>query len=470
MRAKVAELVDAPALGAGGATRESSSLSFRNLEVENSMQVSLTATGGLERRLEVAVPAQRVESEVEQRLRKLSRTARLKGFRPGKAPLPVIQRQFGEQVHAQVVGDLMRTTFAEAVTQEKLKPAGGPRIEPLAITPGADLKYAAVFEVLPDVKLRPVAGLKVEKPVATVTDADVEAMIESMRKQRPIFKVVERAARETDRVTIDYHMHGHDGAEHAHQHDHDAHFIVGAGQVMPELDAAVRGLTAGESRGISVPVPAAPAPSRPAGHAAEMHFTLKKVEEQTLPELDDEFFQAFGVKEGGIEALREEVRESMGREAAGLTRDRVRAQVMDALYRDNPLELPKSLVEEQIQQLQLDMGRRMGAKDVSQLPAREPFEEPARRRVALGFLISEIVRTENLKADRNEVLARLNEMVSGYPNPDEARRSYLQNPDAMRQIESMVLEEQALDWVLGQSKIAEKPVSFAELTGFGQKT
>jgi trigger factor len=434
------------------------------------MQVSLTATGGLERRLEVAVPVQRVESEVEQRLRKLSRTARLKGFRPGKAPLPVIQRQFGEQVHAEVVGDLMRTTFAEAVTQEKLKPATGPRIEPLAVTPGGDLKYAAVFEVLPDVKLRPLAGLKVEKPIAAIADADVDAMIESMRKQRPVFNVVERPARETDRVTIDYHMHGHDGAEHAHQHDRDVQFIVGSGRVMPELDDAVKGLSAGESRGISVPVPEGTAASEPAGNTAEIHFTLKNVEEQTLPELDENFFQAFGVKEGGIEALREEVRDSMSREAAGLTRDRIRAQVMEALYRENPLELPKSLVEEQIQQLQLDMGRRMGAKDVSQLPAREPLEEPARRRVALGFLIGEIVRTENLQADRNEVLARLNEMVSGHPNPDEVRRSYLQNPSAMRQIESMVLEEQALDWVLEQSKITERPVSFAELTGFGQKT
>jgi trigger factor len=282
--------------------------------------------------------------------------------------------------------------------------------------------------------------------------------------------VVERSAQETDRVTIDYHMHGHDGAEHAHQHDHDVQFIVGSGRVMPELDAAVKGLNAGESRGIAVPVAADPTASQPAGNTVEMHFTLKKVEEQTLPQLDEQFFQAFGVKEGGIKALRTEVRDSMTREAAGVIRDRVRAQVMDTLYRENPLELPKSLVEEQIQQLQLDMGRRMGAKDVSQLPAREPFEEPARRRVALGFLIGEIIRTESLEADRSEVLARLNEMVASYPNPDEMRRSYLQNPGAMRQIESMVLEEQALDWVLGQSKITEKPVSFAELTGFGQTT
>lgn len=434
------------------------------------MQVSLTATKGLERRLEVAVPAQRVDEEVTERLKQISRTARLKGFRPGKAPLPVIQKQYGEQVHAEVVGDLMRATFAEAVTQEKLQPAAGPRIEPLAVQPGADLKYAAVFEVLPEVKVKPVAGLKIEKPVVEISEADVDAMVESMRKQRPVFTAVERAARETDRVTIDYHMHADDGAEHAHKHDHDVHFIVGEGRVVPQLDAAVRGLKAGESRGISMPLPEDPAAPKLAGRSAEMHFTVKKVEEQSLPPADESFFQAFGVKEGGLETLRREVRESMAREVENLTRERLRSQVMDALYRDNPLELPRALVEEQVQQLQLDIGRRMGARDVSQLPAREPLEEPARRRVALGLLMSELIRSQDLKADREKVLARLNEMASSYPNADEVRRSYLQNPEALRQIESAVLESEALDWVLGQAILTDKSVSFAELTGFGRQT
>jgi trigger factor len=434
------------------------------------MQVSLTATGSLERRLEVAVPAERVDTEVTQRLKRLSRTARLKGFRPGKAPLPVIQKQFGEQVHAEVVGDLMRATFAEAVTQEKLKPAAGPRIEPLAVQRGADLKYAAVFEVLPDVKIKSLSSIQVEKPIASITEADIDAMVESMRTQRPDFFPVERPAQQTDRVTIDYHMHADDGAEHAHQHDHDVHFIVGSGRVMPELDAAVKGLKAGESRGISMPLPPDSAAPQLAGRNAEMHFTVKKVEEQKLPALDESFFQAFGVKEGGLDALRKEVRDSMSNEIEGLTRDRLRTQVMDALYRDNPIELPRALVDEQVQQLQLDVGRRMGAKDVSQLPPREPLEEPARRRVALSLLIGEIVRTEQIHADRERVLARLNEMAANYPNADEVRRTYLQNPDALRHIESTVLEEQALDWVLGQAKVTEKPVTFTELTGFNQQS
>jgi trigger factor len=432
------------------------------------MQISLTATGGLERRLEVAVPAQRVDSEIDQRLKKLSRTARLKGFRPGKAPLQVIQKQFGEQVRAEVVGDLMRSTFAEAVSQEKLRPAGGPRIEPLSVERGGDLKYAAVFEVLPEVKLKPVEGLEVERPTAEVTDADVAAMVESMRKQRPVFTVVERAVADTDRVTIDYHMHAEAGSEEAHKHDQDADFVVGAGRVPAELNEAVKGLTVGESRGIKLPLPADPAAPQLQGRTAEMHFTIKKVEAQSLPELDEEFMKAFGVADGNLDTLRSEVRESMAREVGNLSRERVRTQVMDALYRDNALEVPRALLEEQVQQLQLDMGRRMGARDVSQLPAREAFVEPARRRVTLGLLLGSIVGSAGLKPDRQRILDRVNEISAAYPNPDEVRRNYLQNPEAMRSIESGVLEDQALDWILERAKITDKALSFSDLTGFGK--
>jgi len=367
------------------------------------MQVSLTATGGLERRLEVAVPVARVNSEVSERLKKLSRTAHLKGFRPGKVPLPVIQQQFGEQVHTEVVGDLMRSTFAEAVNLEKLTPAAGPRIEPIAVQPGTDLKYAAVFEVVPEVKLKPVAGLKVEKPVAQVTDADVEAMIESMRRQLA-----------------------------AQQAEHAAHCEN------PEHDHG--------------PAAAAAAPDA----------------QLPLPALDDDFARAFGIAEGGLEKLRTEVRASMTREVEEVARNRLRGQVLEALYQDNPIELPRSQVEEQVQQMQLDAGRRMGAKDVSQLPPREPFEEPARRRVALGYLLSELVRSEQITADRERILARLNEMTAQYPNAEDVRRYYLQNAEAMRQVESAVLEDQAVERVLAAAQITEKPTSFAELTGFGQ--
>jgi trigger factor len=408
-----------------------------------------------------------VTTEVEQRLKKISRTARLKGFRPGKAPYAVIQRQYGEQVHGEVVGDLIRSSFAEAVNQEKLNPAGGPRIEPIAVTPGADLKYAATFEVLPEIRVKPVDTLAIERPASQVTDADVDAMIESMRRQRPVFTTVERPAQDTDRVTVD-HSATVNGEALPGGEGKDVGIVIGSNRVMTELEQGVKGASAGETRTVSVVFPAEHPNKQLAGKTAEFHLDVKKVEEQKLPEVDEEFCELFGVKEGGLEALRAEVRQSMTRELDDLVRNRVRGQVLEGLYKENPIEVPRSLIEEQVQQLQLDMARRANITDPKLLPPAQTFEEPARRRVALGLLLGEIVRTESLKVDRERVQARLGEVVAQYPNPDEVRRAYLQNADAMRQIESAVLEDQVVDWVVGRAKISDVPVSFSELTGFGQ--
>ena len=431
------------------------------------MQVSLSATGGLERRMEVAVPASEVTAEIEQRLKQLSRTARLKGFRPGKAPLPVIRKQFGDQVRDEVVNDLVRTSFAKAVTEQKLQPAAGPRIEPLSLDPGNDLKYAAVFEVLPEIKVKSPYDVAIERPSAEVTEQDVDAMLESMRRQRPVFTAVERGAAETDRLIIDYDgkMQGQpfEGGE-----GRDMQLIVGSGQALPELDKEVRGMKAGERKSITVAFPSGHPNKALAGKTAEMDVSVKRVEEQTLPALDDEFIRSYGVEDGTVDSLRSEVRKSMDRELAGVIRNRLRSQVLDALYKENVIEVPKALVDEQVQQLQLDMGRRMGARDVSQLPPREQFVDQGRRRAALGLLLSQIVQNEGLKVDRERVLARLNDLITSYPNPEETRRAYLQNPDAMKQIESAVLEDQVIDWALERARITDKPMSFRELTGFGQ--
>jgi len=431
------------------------------------MQVSVSATSGLERRLEVAVPAQQVAGEVEQRLKRLSRTVRLKGFRPGKAPYAVIRQQYGEQVHAEVVGDLMRTTFTEAVTQQKLTPAAGPRIEPIAMEPGADLKYAAVFEIMPEIKVAPVNTITVERPSATVTEDDVDAMIESMRKQRPVFADVQRPAQDDDRVTLDFEGRI-DGEIFEGGQGTDANFVLGAGRLMSELEAGVKGASAGETRKVPVNFPAEHTNKQLAGKTAEFSLSIKKVEEQSLPPVDEEFCRAYGVNEGGLEGLRAEVRKSMERELADVIRNRVRGQVLESLYKANTLEVPKTLVDEQIQQLQSDMARRVGAKDASQIPPRETFEESARRRVALGLLIGELIRTEGVKVDRERVQGRLNDLAASYPNPDEVRRAYLQSADAMRQIESAVLEDQVIDWIVERAQVTDQPATFKELTGFGQ--
>jgi trigger factor len=431
------------------------------------MEVSLSDTGGLTRRLEVAVPAREVAQEVQVRLKRLSRTARLKGFRPGKAPLAVITKQFGEQVRAEVVSDLMRSSFAQAVTQEKLRPASGPRIEPLALGPETDLKYAAHFEVLPEVRINSPEKLSIERPTASVSEADLDEMIENMRAQRPVFTPVERPARDTDRVVIDYQARiggkPIDGGTLS-----DVSIVLGSRQAMPELEEGLKGASAGEQRTIDAVFPSNHPNQKLAGQSTELRLSIKAVQEHSLPAVDEEFVRTYGVEQGGVPEMRAEVRKSMERELADVIRSRVRVQALDALYKDNPIDVPRSMLEDQVQQLQLETARRLGIRDVNRLPARQAFEEPARRRASLGLLITQIVQAEGLKVDRARVQARLSELVESYPDPEEARRAYQGNRDTMRQIEAAVLEDQVVDWVLERARVTERPMTFAELTGFGK--
>jgi trigger factor len=431
------------------------------------MQVSVTTTKGLERRLEVAVPGERVAGEVDARLKRLTRTARIKGFRPGKVPYAVIRQQFGSQVHAETVSDLMQRTYAEAIDQQKLRPAGGPRIEPIAVEPGTELRYAAIFEVLPEVSLRPLDTIVVERPSASVTEQDMDAMLENMRSQRPLFKDVERPAQKGDRVSLDFEG-SIDGEVFPGGKGEGLSVTIGAQRILPEIEQALVGMSVGESKTIDARFPDDYGAKAVAGKNAKFALKLLKIEEQSLPPLDDAFAAAFGVAEGGIPELRSEVRQSMERELAEAVRSRVRDQLFDALYRDNPLELPQNMIEAQIGDLQAQAMRRMGTQDPSRAPPRDAVTQAARRRVALGLLIGEIVRTQNIKVDRARVEQRLDAITATHPDPQELRRQYLASREAMEQLESAAIEDQAVDWVLSQVKVVEQPSTFQALTGFGQ--
>ncbi len=432
------------------------------------MQVSLSTRGALERRLEVAVPADEVHQEFEQRLKKVARSARLKGFRPGKAPMPVVRKQFGEQVHAEVVDHLIRSSLAQALREQHLTLAGGPRIEPIAVSPGAELKYAAIFEIMPEIKVKSPEGTAISRPSAEVIDSDIDAMIESMRKQRPVFTVVERPAAENDRVTVDF-TGLMDGKPFEGGDGQDVTILLGRPENRPELDAALNGASAGDTRRVTVNFPAETSNAALAGKAAELTVTVKRVEAQSLPEVDEAFCQAFGVEDGGLETLRAEVRKSMERELSDLVRGRLRSQVLDALYTQNPIELPRTLLEEQVNQMQIDAARNMGVREISQMPAREPFEAPARKRAALGLILGQIIQSEGLQVERSRVETRLEDLVASYPDPDEARSAYRKSREAMGQIESAVLEEQVIDWFLARAQVNDQPMSFQELTGFGRE-
>jgi trigger factor len=429
------------------------------------MQVSVESIGKLERRMQVQVPAERVSEEIAARLKNLSRTARLKGFRPGKAPLKVIRQQFGTQVHREVIGELLQSSYAEAVTQKQLSPAGSPRIEPQSMDEGQDLKYVATFEVFPEVVLQPIETLQVDRLSAEVTESDIDAMIERLRKQQMKYVAVSRPAVTGDKVTIDFEG-AIDGVAFAGGKGQNIGIVLGEGRMLPQLEQGLIGATANEKRDISVNFPADYRATELAGKLAIFATEVKAIEEPLLPAVDDEFCTAFGVTEGGIPKLREDVAANMRRELDQALRNRNKVAVMENLYAANPTDVPNVLIEGQIRDMQVEAMRRSGAKDPSQAPPREPLLEPARRRVTLGLLLNDVIRRENLVVDRARVNERLDEMVSAYGDAAAMKRAYLQNADAMRQVESLALEDQAVDWILAHAKVREVVSSFKELMNF----
>jgi trigger factor len=429
------------------------------------MQVSVESIGKLERRMQVQVPADRVSKEIAARLKDLSRTARLKGFRPGKAPITVIKQQFGPQVHREVIGELLQSSYEEAVTQNQLTPAGSPRIEPQSMDEGQDLKYVATFEVFPEVVTQPIESLQIDKVTAEVTESDIDAMIERLRKQQVQYAPVTRAAAAGDKVTIDFEG-SIDGTPFAGGKGENIAIVIGEGRMLPDLENGLIGAVADDKRDIKVNFPADYRATELAGKLAVFATHIKTVDEPKLPELDEEFCKAFGVTEGGLAKLREDVAANMRRELDQNIRARNKSAVMDKFYQANPLDLPNVLVEGQIRDMQMEAMRRSGAKDAAQAPPREPLVEPAKRRVALGLLLNDVIRKNNLVVERDRVNQRLDELVGAYGDAATMKRAYLQNADAMRQVESLALEDQVVDWILAHAKVHEAASSFKDLMNF----
>jgi trigger factor len=300
-----------------------------------------------------------------------------------------------------------------------------------------------------------------------VTEADIDAMIESMRKQKPVFTSVDRAAVASDRVTIAFEGRI-DGELFPGGKGEELHVVLGAGTILQELDAALHGMRVGEEKRVAARFPDNYGATAVAGKDAVFEVTVKSVEEQSLPALDEAFVRGFGLAEGGIPEFRAQVRATMEQEVADTAQQRVREQLLELVHKSNPLELPKVLVDEQVRDLQVQVLRRMGVQKIEQMPPREPYEEAARKRVALGLIIGEIVRANGIKVDRSRVERRLHAAAASHPDPEAVRRQYLQSREAMGQLETAALEDQALDWVLSQVKVVEVASSFAELTGFGR--
>jgi trigger factor len=430
------------------------------------MMVSVETLPGLERRIEVSVPATRVRQQVDARLLKVSRTVRIKGFRPGKAPIHVVRKHYGREVRDEVVSDLIRETFAEALRQEKLQPAGGPRIEPQKTGEPDDLRYTATFEVFPQIELKDVGAIRLIRPTAAVGEADIDAMIASLRQQRPDWEEVTRGCKDGDRITIDFE--GRIGGE-AFEGGKSENLVIvlGAGRLLPDFEQGVRGAAAGEKREFDLRFPDEYKSRHLAGKTARFQAIVRKVEESHLPEVDAAFCEAFGVTEGGIDALRAEVRENMERELAQAVQARLKGQVLEQLLLANPIGVPKALVEAEIRDMQIELLRRSNSRDPRQLPPRESFEADARRRVALGLIMNEVIRKAGIQPNAAQLQSRLDEIVSTYSDPDEARRQYLQNEAATRQLQMAVLEDQAVAWIINAAQVTDQPGSFKDIMNFG---
>lgn len=427
------------------------------------MLVSLEGSEGLERRLKIQVPAENVEKAVDTRLRSVGKGAKLKGFRPGKAPIKVIRQHYGDQVRREVLGEILQSSYQEAITQEKLNPAGGPKIEPDVMEPGKDLEYTAVIEVYPEIDLGSVSGIKVERPSAEVTDEDLDRMLDNLRKQKMEWAEVERGAKEGDQVTIDF-AGTIDGEAFEGGTAEGVTVVLGNQQMIADFEAGLDGLKAGDQKDIDVTFPEDYHSTDLAGKAGVFAVTLHKVEEGTLPEIDEEFCKSYGVETGSLDELKKEVRANMTREMSEVIRRIVRQQLIEQSTQAAEFEIPGTLVEEEINRMIQEMMQRQ-PKDAP-APPREAFNPEAQRRVQLGLLISEVIRSEKMELDNDRVREKVLELAGGYEQPEELVRSYMSNPQIMQQLEGVVLEDQAFDWLLDKAEVTDVEKSFKELMNF----
>lgn len=431
------------------------------MTTQGQLDVSVEAADGLKRQITVRVPNAEIEKEVDVRLKQMGKTAKLKGFRPGKVPAKVVRSRYGGQVRQEVVGDVIRSTFSHAVTEQKLNPAGGPAIEPLPSSDDSHFAYRATFEVYPDIELADLGSLKFDKPEVEIGNSDVDKMIDRLRKQRGTWSKVERAAASGDRVTVDFV--GKIGKEVFEGGEgKDVRIVLGAGQVLEDFDKALVGAAAGEEKTAKLKFPKDYGEESVAGKRASFDITVHQVDELELPELDDEFFAAFGVTEGGMEAFREDVSKNMTRELQERLRARTKENVLDALHDANEVELPSSLVDQEMHSLQHDAMRRMGIKDHDQAPPAENFRAVAEKRVRLSLLVQTLIAGEDIDLDRSRVDSRIQELAAPYEAPEEAAQMYRSNQEIMGQIESLVLEDQVVEYLTDKGQATAKKSSFDE--------
>lgn len=422
------------------------------------MQVSVEATGDLERRLTVQVPAAQIEQEVDSRLRSLVRTARVDGFRPGKVPFKVLQLKYEGRVREEVVNAVIQSSYQDALTQQNLRVAGEPRIEPTQLAPGQDLTYTALVEVYPEILVSSMEGIVVNKPGAEITEQDVDNMLEILRRQRSTWQNVDRPAQNGDRVVINYEA-TLAGASEPFLKERHAELVIGSRRNgLDGLDPRLIGLSAGVQTGVDIDYPADHRNAQVAGKSVRYQLELIKIEAAQIPDMDDEFVRSFGVTDGGLPKLRDEVRANMSREMGLVIKSKVKEQVLDGLLATNPVKVPAALVEEEIDRLV-----RNAEQEGQRAPARAQLHDRAVRRVSLGLLIGELVKINRITVDPARVRNMVEVVASSYEEPDQVVKWYYGNREMLAGIEAVVLEDQVVDWLLERAQVHEMPSTFDAL-------
>jgi trigger factor len=428
------------------------------------VQVSLETGTGLERRMRVQVPAGRIEQEVEARLRSAGRTARLKGFRPGKVPAEVIRQRFGPQIRQDVLHDVVQSSYSEAIAQEKLRPAGLPRIEADPPASGQDFSYTAVFEVYPEFRVAGLDRLTIERPETPVADADVDRTQEQLRRQKGGWKSVERSAERGDRVIVDFNgtvkgepVPGGTAEKLA--------IVIGDGRMLADFESNLIGLAAGGTRTFTIRFPSDYHDERLRSESVTFDVHVREVAAPDLPVLDEAFVKAFGVASGDLGEFRRLIRENLEREVTAKVRAETRRQLLEQLLAANRVDLPAVLVAREAAALQAEAMKNLGIKDVKDAPAVAAYEEIAQRRVRLGLIMNALIREHDLKVEPAEVARKLDEICRVYERPDDVKSLYRQNPELMAQVEGSVMEEQVMIWLAGRSQVTNKVVPFSELMG-----
>ncbi len=425
------------------------------------MQVSVENTSALERRMTIGVPAERIEAEVNKRLQQTARNAKIPGFRPGKVPMSVIRQRYEADARQEALGNVIQASFYEAVVEQKLNPAGAPAVEPKVFEKGKDLEYIATFEVFPEFEVGAFDSIEVERLSADVADSDLDNMLEVLRKQNVRYEQTDRAAQTEDQLNIDF-VGKIEGEEFSGGSASGTQLVLGSGRMIPGFEDGLVGAKAGEEKVLNLSFPEDYQNLELAGKAAEFTVTVNSVSEAKLPELNEEFFGQFGIKETGLDGFRAEVRKNMERELRQAIKAKIKNQVMDGLVSTNPIEVPKALLDNEVDRLRVQAVQQFGGNiKPDQLPA-ELFTEQAKRRVVLGLIVAEVVKQNELKPDEARVRELIQEMASAYQEPEQVVSWYYKNDEQLNEVRSVVLEEQVVDTVLQKAKVTDKSVSYEE--------